>query len=100
MRVRDPSEGVHYTVGHSELFEAGFDRLRDQYPHLLEALEFIEWSLQRTPFQDSEAVNAFADVDIRVFITPRTPRYPSLRVLIEVKGQRVYLWHLAEQEQP
>jgi len=96
MRVRDPSEGVHYTVGHSELFEAAFDRLRDQYPLLLEALDFIEWSLQRTPLQDSEPVPAFAAVNIRVFITPRTPRYPSLRVLIEVGEKRVYLWHVAE----
>jgi len=100
MRVRDPSDGVHFTVGHSELFEAAFDRLRAKYPLLLEALDFIEWSLQRRPREDSEPAEAFEKVDLRVFITPRTPRYPSLRVLIEVGERRVYLWHIDEREQP
>jgi hypothetical protein len=63
---------------------------------LLEALEFIEWSLQRTPLQDSEPTPAFEDANIRIFVTPRTPRFPSLRVLIEVGERRVYLWHIAD----
>src|SRR5258708_28376035 len=99
MRVKEPSEGVVFTVGYSEQSEAAFERLRDQYPLLLEALDYIEWSLQRTPRQDSEPARAFANVDLRIFITPRTPRFPSLRVLIEVSAKRVYLWHVAEREQ-
>lgn len=97
MRLRDPDDN-RFQVDYSELFQAGFYKLKNTYPMLFEALEAIHWTLERTPHGESEKVDVFqgqADRDIRLFITPRTPRYPALRVLIEIDGKRVLLWHVA-----
>ncbi len=97
MRIRPPADRPPYRTVHSEIFEAGYLQLEAQYPHLVEAYDQIEWTMRRTPRASSEPTPAFPDRDMRLAYTPRTPRYPALRVLIEVdEGQdRVILWHLA-----
>jgi hypothetical protein len=96
MQVRDPNDD-RFSVDYSEIFEAGFYRLKESYPLLFEALEAIHWSMERTPYSDTEKVDVFetSNREIRLFITPRTPRYPALRVLLEITGRRVFLWHVS-----
>jgi hypothetical protein len=96
MRLPPPSNGGKFSIDHSELFEAAFYKLKETYPYLMDAYDNIEWSLQRDPREQSMHIAAFPDRDIRVHITAKTPRFPALRVLIEIKGQRVYCWHVSE----
>jgi len=97
--VRDPGD-KRYSIDYSDIFQAGFYRLNQFHPFLFEALEAIHWSLERTPHADTERIGVFEneDRDIRLFISPRTPRYPSLRVLLEIDGKRVYLWHVSRRD--
>ena len=81
------------------MFEAAFDRLERNFPFLAEAYDSIEWTMERDPKGNSVPSEAFRDEgrDIRLAFTPRTTRYPSLRVLLEVQEdlRRVYFWSLS-----
>ncbi len=99
MLLRDRSEGPPYHTRELELFEAAYFMLERTFPFLGEAYDALEWTMQRDPRGNSELCRAFRDQDreFRVALTSRTPRYPSLRVLIEIDEdvRRVSLWHLS-----
>lgn len=97
MRVRDPSEQPPFSIAHSELFEEAVFALQRQFPFVDEGVQYLEWSLSRSPFEN-ERCPAFEGRDIFFVLSPRTPRAPSFRVLYEVIGRRIYLWHLSVRE--
>jgi hypothetical protein len=90
----NPSPSRFFTK-HTELFEAGFDRLRRQFPYVDEALDFIELSLTRAPYSAGEPTQVFEGRAMGIMVTPRTRRYPSLRVLFEIEEPRVVCWHVS-----
>lgn len=94
MRVRDPSDRPPFSVSHSELYEEAIFALKAQYPFIDEGVQNLEWALERSPF-NNERCSAFEERDIFIVVTPRTARAPSLRVLYEVLGRKVFLWHLS-----
>jgi hypothetical protein len=98
MRVRDRSDQPPFSIGHSELFETAVYALQRQFPFIDEGVQYLEWSLGRTPF-NNERCPAFDERDIFIAVSPRTPRAPSFRVLYEVFDRRVFLWHLSVREQ-
>lgn len=97
MRLRPPGSGPPYHIAHSELFEAAYHGLERQFPYLAEAYDELDWTMAREPLANSEPTPAFPGRNLRLAVTPRTTRYPSLRVLIEVEEQRrrVFFWHLS-----
>lgn len=97
MRVRDPSDRPPFSISHSELFEGAVFALQRQFPLIDESVQFLEWSLARTPF-NNERCPAFEGRDIFTAYTPRTRRAPSLRILYEVGHGQVLLWHLSVRE--
>ena len=97
MRLRDPSEQPPFHIAHSELFETAYFNLERQFPFLSEAYDDLDWIMSRDPWGNSEPVAAFPERNLRLAVTPRTPRYPSLRVLmeVEVERRRVLFWSLS-----
>ena len=99
MLLRDPAERPPYRTRESEMFEAAFFRLEQNFPYLVEAYDALTWTMERDPRGNSELCRAFRSEgrELRVSLTPRTTRYPSLRVLVEVQEEirRVYFWHLS-----
>lgn len=97
MRLRDPRSRPPYHTAHSELFEAAYYGFERQFPLLSEAYDDLDWIMAREPWANSEPAPAFLDRDLRLAVTARTPRYPILRVLIEIEElrRRVYFWHLS-----
>ena len=99
MLVRDPSSRPPYRTQNSELFEAAFYRLEQNFPFLAEAYDSLEWTMERDPLGNSVPCAAFRNEgrDLRLATTPKTTRYPSLRVLLEVQAERrrVYFWQMS-----
>lgn len=97
MRVRPPGEQPAFRITHSELFEASYYALERDHPFISEAYDALEWSLARSPYEESEPAPAFQDRDLRLTMTPKMARYPGLRVLVEVDGRerRIHFWALS-----
>jgi hypothetical protein len=99
MRLRDPSDGALFHIKFSELFEAAFTEIAERYPLIHDVFDNVEWSLERTPEADTEACPAFPDRNFRLLVTPRTPHYPALRILLEVADRHVHCWAVSEKGQ-
>lgn len=82
----------------TELFDAGYYRLEKSYPYVVEAFEEIDHELKRLPFSAGERLDGFEGREMRVLVTPKTRRYPSLRVLYEIEDPRVVCWHVSERD--
>jgi hypothetical protein len=85
-----------FRLSYSAVFEAAYYAIQAKHPFLLEAMDYVHWLLERTPYSEGEPCYAFEDRDIRVLLTPKTPRYPSLRVLFEIVDPRVHCYHISE----
>lgn len=94
MLLRERSEP--YRLRYQPLFEASIYALKERYPQIVDALEYIHWTLERTPHAETVPAPAFPERDIRLLVTPRSPRFPALRVLIEIEGPVVICWHASE----
>ena len=95
MRIR-PGPRNPYRIVHSEFFEAAwFQKIELQCPHAHEVLDQLEWSLERNPSAEGEHCDAFEDRDIRLTVTPKTRRLPSLRFLFEIGEREVAIWHVS-----
>ncbi|KRA61773.1 hypothetical protein ASD79_06600 [Caulobacter sp. Root655] len=97
MRVRGPSDRPPFSISHSELFEEAVFVLQRQFPFIDDAVQNAEWLLRRAPF-NNERCPAFEGRDLFIALAPKTPRSPALRLLYEVGGQKVFLWHLSVRE--
>lgn len=97
MRLRAPGEKPPYSITHSELFEASYFALERSYPAITDAYDLLEWSLERTPWEESEPSPAFAERHLRLTLTPKMARFPGLRVLIEINDEKrsIHFWTLA-----
>lgn len=95
MQLR-PASDRRFALTYSETFEAGFYRLLASNPFLHDAQDYVEWALQRTPHIVGEPSPAFEGRDLRLMLTPGTPRYPALRVLYEIAERTVKCWHVCE----
>jgi hypothetical protein len=80
------------------LFEAAYYRLERTYPYVFEAFDEIDHELRRLPYSAGEPLDVFVGRDMRVMVTPKTRRYPSLRVLYEIEDPRVVCWHVSERD--
>ena len=100
MQVRRPPSD-EFRLEFSELCEAGFNRLAEDYPLIFDVYEFFEFALKRLPSQRGEATPAFPDTDrqLLLLMTPPTRNYPSLRVLFEITGRTVLIWHICVADQ-
>jgi hypothetical protein len=87
-----------FRVDYSELCEAGFDQLTKTHPLVIDVLGYFDFALKRRPWEAGEPCPAFPDKDLRLMLTPRTSHYPSLRVLFEIAGRVVTVWHVAAAE--
>jgi hypothetical protein len=95
MRLNPQPSRFH--VHHSELYEAGVKRLRATFPFVDEALENLEWSLQRAPYSEGERLaEKFPDRQMWWTVLPHSNRYPALRVLFEIVDPKVFCWHVSE----
>jgi|AP82_1055514.scaffolds.fasta_scaffold282436_2 hypothetical protein len=96
MRIR-PGPRNPYRIVYSEYFEAAWFRgIQEQFAFAHEVLDQLEWSLERSPAAEGESCAAFPDRDIRLTVTARTGRYPSLRFLFEIRDREVAIWHVCE----
>ena len=95
MRIRPPSDPSNFIIRDSEVFETAVESLKRQFPLIYDALDDIEWVLRRDPRAESTILSLFEGRELRIHVTPRTPRYPKLRVLLEINGNIVTCWHIA-----
>ena len=82
-----------FHVVYSEIFEAGIYRLEHEFPFIMEALDDVDLWLERSPEQAGETISIFPERYIMLMATPKTRRYPSLRILYEINEKRVVCWH-------
>lgn len=102
MRLRQLDGETPFRTTHSELFEAAFLRLEITFPWLAEAYDLLDWLMARDPWGESLPVDAFPDRRLRLILTAPTRRFPSLRVLAEIReeARTVMLWHIAVRDAP
>jgi hypothetical protein len=90
---------ARFHVRHADLYESCVRRILRDNPYADEALQLLEWSLERVPYSEGERLaEPYPDRPIYFTVTPATPRYPALRVLYEIVDPPVYCWHVAEWE--
>ena len=82
----------------SEIYDAAVERLLRKYPHADVPLADAALSLERFPRDAGESIMIFEGRDIRLLVTGRTARFPSLRILYEVDAPRVVRWHVSERQ--
>ena len=85
-----------FFIKHSEIFEAGIDQLLRRHPLIGEALDDLEDALLKVPYSEGEPTPVFEGRHFRIRLSPKTRRYPALRVLYEIEEPRVVCWHICE----
>lgn len=89
-----------FSVKFSGVFEAAVDRIRKSYPNATAVLEEIEFTLANDPEVRGTVCDGFdlREADVRYYVTARTRRLPTFRVLYEIEWERkrTVAWHIAE----